>query len=102
MTTWTTASDASDWTGTTVTPEQLAVAHPIIEIYSNVTVDAAPALKPRDVRLLKYAEAYQAAWMAAQVDYTSRTDVDQVSQDGVQYSKPKDNPDAFTLAPLAK
>lgn len=100
--TWTTATEASDWTGATVTDEQLAIAHPIIEIYSNVTLDVAPTLKPRDLRLLRYAEAYQAAWMPAQVDYNTRVDVDQVSQDGIQYSKPKDNPDAFELAPLAK
>lgn len=100
MMTWATAVEASDWTGKQITDEQLVAAHVVIEIYSNVTTDASPVLKPRDRRLLAYAEAYQAAWMAEQVDYTSRTDVDQVSQDGVQYTK--GNPDAFTLAPMAK
>jgi hypothetical protein len=100
MATWVTGAEASDITAKTVTDEQVTAAHPIIEIFSNVTSDASAALKPRDVRLLRYAEAYQAAWMPSQVDFTSRMDVDDVDQDGISYSK--SDGDAFVLAPLAK
>lgn len=97
---WVTAAEASDITGQTVTAAQVTVAHPIIELYSNVTTEASATLKPRDLRLLRYAESYQAYWMASQVDVLSRLDVTDVTQDGVAYTK--DDPDALVLAPLAK
>ncbi|GIH26067.1 hypothetical protein Aph01nite_43770 [Acrocarpospora phusangensis] len=97
--TWTTPTQASNWTRKALDQEDLDAAYPVIEIESGVTLEAAPGLKPRDLRLLKYAEAYQAAWMAAQVDVATRMDVDQVVQDGIQYSK--GDPDAHVLAPLA-
>jgi hypothetical protein len=83
-----------------VDQKDLDAAYPIVELFAGVSVDAADSLKPRDVRLLAYAEAYQAAWMQSQSDVTGRMDVTQVVQDGVQYSK--DDPDAHVLAPLAK
>lgn len=97
--TWATPVQASSVTRKALGQEDLDAAYPVIEIESGVTLEAEPSLKPRDVRLLRYAEAYQAAWMAAQVDVTTRMDVDQVVQDGVQYSK--GDPDAHVLAPLA-
>lgn len=100
MSTWTTPERASAVTRTAVDQEDLDAAYPIIELFSGATVDAQAMLKPRDVRLLAYAEAYQAAWMQSQTDVTGRMDVTQVVQDGIQYSK--DDPDAHVLAPLAK
>lgn len=100
MTTWTTPDRASTWTRTALDQRALDAAYPIVELFAGVTVDVQDSLKPRDVRLLAYAEAYQAAWMASQADVTGRMDVTQVVQDGVQYSK--DDPDAHVLAPLAK
>lgn len=98
--TWATPEQASTWTRVGLDQRDLDVAHPIIEMFAGVTTDAKDSLKPRDLRLLAYAEAYQAAWMSSQVDVTGRMDVTQVVQDGVQYSK--DDPDAHVLAPLAK
>jgi hypothetical protein len=100
MTAWVTAEQATEICGREVTLDQIAQAAPIIEIYTGVTTDAADSLKPRDRRLLRYATAYQAAWMPAQVDILTRMDVDNVDQDGVEYSKA--DADAHLLAPLAK
>lgn len=97
---WVTAAEASDITGQTVTEAQVNAAHPIIELYTNVTTETSAALKPRDLRLLKYAEAYQAYWMASQVDVLSRMDADHVTQDGLTFQKGDE--DALVLAPLAK
>lgn len=101
MSNWVTGTEASTITGKTVTDPQVSVAQPIIEIFTNVTTEASASLKPRDLRLLRYATAYQAYWMTTQVDVLSRLDVDNVTQDGVTYAK-GDEPDVYVLAPLAK
>ena len=100
MTTWATPEQASNWTRKGLDQADLDAAYPIIELFSGVTTDAQATLKPRDLRLLRYAEAYQAAWMQSQTDVTGRMDVDNVSQDGVSYST--SDQDAHVLAPLAK
>ncbi len=97
---WATPAEASGITGVTVTQAQLDTANAVIEIYVGVTTAALDNLRPRDVRLLKKGESFQAAWQASQVDYTGRSDTDLVSQDGLQFSK--GDPDMHVLAPLAK
>lgn len=101
MATWATPAEAQSVTGdATITQANLDVANSLIELFVGV-VDAARANLPgRDLRLLKKAEAYQAAWMKAQVDLLGRSDATLVSQDGLQYSK--GDQDMHVLAPLAK
>lgn len=99
MANWATEAEALSITGEAITDAELGVANSLVEIYVGV-VDAARAqLSNRDLRLLKKAEAYQAAWMKAQVDLLGRSDATLVSQDGLQYSK--GDPDMHVLAPLA-
>lgn len=98
--TWATPSEASAITGQTITQAQLDVAYHVIELFAGVVVNARPRLTNRDLRQLKKAEAYQAAWMAAQIDLTGRSDATLVSQDGLQYSK--GDQDMHILGPLAK
>lgn len=81
-----------------VSQADLDGAASIVEIYTGVTETT--ALGGRDSRLLKKAQAYQAAWMQAQVDLAGRSDATLVSQDGLQYSK--GDQDMHVLAPLAK
>ncbi len=101
MTSWITPTEASDITGVAeVTAEQISAASAVVEIFSNVTTDAIAALKPGDLRHIRKAVAYQAVWQAAQVDLLTRMDVDNLNQDGIEYSKA--DPDAHILAPLAK
>lgn len=95
---WATKEYASDITGTTVTDANIGVAQGMIELFSGVTEEY--NLRKRDVRHLKMAVAYQAAWVAGQIDVTTRTDVGQVSQDEMSFTYA--NPDAVVLAPLAR
>lgn len=97
---WVTADEATTITGVTVTSAQVAAAHPIIEIFTNITTAASGSLKPNDLRMVRYAEAYQARWMPTRPDFGSEVDVDHLSQDGISFTK--DGPDSLILAPLAK
>lgn len=100
MTTWATPEEAAEIAGEHITQEMLNRANATLEIYVGVTAAARPKIRPRDLRLLKLGESYQAAWLAGQVDYTTRSDIDLVDHDGLRYSK--GDPDTHTLAPLAK
>lgn len=97
---WVSEAEASQITGQTVTEAQIAVAQPVISLFTGVTEETAPTLKPRDLQLLRYAVAYQAVWMAGQVDVLTRMDVNDVTQDGMAFTV--SDPDAMVLAPLAK
>jgi len=98
---WCTPEQANNITNKdNFTQSELDFAYQIVELFVNVTTDAQATIKPRDLRNLRKAEAFHALWLRSQVDYTSRTDVDQITQDGVSFSKA--DPDAHTLAPLAK
>lgn len=97
---WATPAEATTFTGDTILQADLDTATAVVEIFVGVTEDALNELKPRDLRLLKLMESFQAAWMKKQVDYTGRADNDLVDQDGLSYSK--GDIDMHTLAPLAK
>lgn len=98
--TWATPAEASSITGEVITQAQLNVAYYVIETRAGVVTAAREKLTNRDLRELKKAEAYQAAWMAGQIALMSRSDADLVSQDGLQYSK--GDVDMHILSPLAK
>lgn len=99
--TWTTPAYASEITGDSVTHSDLVKATSVIELWTGVFADDPPAkISGHDLRALKKAESYQAAWMASQIDYTGRSDVYHSSHDGVVTIK--GNEDMHTLAPLAR
>lgn len=100
MTTWATPAQAGVITNKAVSQEDLDTAQGVIDIYSNVTVEASGSLSDRDIRWLRYALAWQAVWQASRVDFGSGMDVDQVTQDGHTFSKGYH--DAHILAPLAR
>lgn len=100
MANWATEAEALSITGEALTDAQLAVANSVIEIFAGVVDTARTKISNRDLRLLKKAESYQAAWMAAQIDLLGRSDATLVSQDGLQYSKGSE--DMHILGPLAK
>jgi hypothetical protein len=98
---WATPAEAQSITGdATLTQAQLDVATHLLEIFAGAVEDSRTNLTNRDLRLLKKAESYQAAWMVAQVDLLGRSDATLVSQDGLQYSK--GDADMHVLSPLAK
>lgn len=98
-TTWATVDDVATYTGTQVTAAQLAQAQAAIDVAAGRSIDVYSSLRSRDLYYLKLATAYQAAWMAAQPDIFTRTEVKQSAGDGmsVQYGD-----GALVLAPLAR
>lgn len=99
--TWCTTTQANSITNKTdITQAELDFAYQIVELNSNVTTDVESQLKPRDLRLLRQAEAFQTVWLRGQVDYLTKSDVDRVNQDGVAYSKA--DRDTWELGPLPK
>lgn len=100
MATWTTPEQASSITKMTLTESDLEAANAILEIWVGVTPELKDRLRPRDVRLLEKAEAFQAAWMLHKVALLERSDTDRVIQDTLQYDK--GDKDMHVMAPLAK
>lgn len=100
MDTWTTATQASSITKQTLTDSDLEAANAILEIWVGVTPEIKDRLRPRDVRLLEKAEAFQAAWMKHKPALLERSDTDRVIQDTLQYDK--GDRDMHVIAPLAK
>jgi hypothetical protein len=95
---WATTTDVLDMTGVTVTAAQVLQAQTLIELFSGV--DESYKISGRDVRHLRMAVAYQAAWMKGQIDVTTRTDVSTVTQDEMSFTYA--NTDAPVVAPLAR
>lgn len=100
MASWATEAEALALTGQTVTLAQLTQAQGVIDVFAGAVVESADNLTVRDRRLLRMATAYQAVWMAAQVDVLSRVDVKRVEQDGAEFEPSGEN--AMLLAPLAQ
>lgn len=97
---WCTVSEAEAITGSSPTETNLSRAEEVIFLYTNVTVEASANLNFRDLRLLRNAVAYQAAWELRQPDLYGVTDVSSYSQDGESFVPA--NADALLLAPFAR
>lgn len=95
---WATVAETANITGRTVTDATVTQAQFQIELFSGVTEEY--AIPRRDLRHLKLAVAYQAAWLAGQIDVSTRTDVSQFTQD--EMSATYAHEDAVVLAPLAQ
>lgn len=102
MTDWATAGDVAIYTGVTVTSAQVAQAQAVVEIFADTTTSASDAgnISGKNLRLLKQATAYQAAWISQHPDAFTNMDVTSVSQDQVSATFLHAN--ANILAPLAK
>lgn len=100
MTAWSTPAQAAAITNKAVSQDELDSAQVVIDIYSNVTVEASAGIGARNVRLLRYAVAWQAVWQASRVDFGTGMDVDHVTQDGQTFSK--GSADAHLLSPMAR
>lgn len=99
--TWATAIEASAITGMNITQSQLVTAQEILEIWvGDIDEKRIANVKSRDVKLLKKAVAYQAAWMQSKPALFERSDVDHVIQESYQFVKA--DQETHVLAPLAK
>ena len=87
-------------TSLTLTPQQIMNAQQVLNMYSNYTPESSGFnMNPQDLLWLRYGMAYQAAWMTQQPGVLYRSDIDQLSQDGL--STHWSDPRGIMLAPLA-
>lgn len=105
MTTWATIDDVYTRTGVQTSPDVVAQAQGVVDLYSGVSALVDADLSVRDRRLLRSAVAYQAAFIESQPGLFGRVAVRSMSQDGVSFSvnesQGQPDPDALLLAPLA-
>lgn len=87
-------------TGLTLSNQQIMNAQQVLNMYSNYTPEASGFnMQPLDLQWLRYGLAYQSAWMSQQPGLLYRSEIDQLSQDGL--STHWADPRAVTLGPLA-
>lgn len=95
---WATVGDVLLFTGQTVTDGDIAPASTVIDIYSNRTEAASGAMRPRDLKALAQATAFQTVWQMAQSGYYEREVANSLTQDGISVQQYQSQQD---LAPLA-
>lgn len=100
--TWASTSDVITYTGVNATAAQVEQAQAVVEMFADTTLDASDAgnISPKNLRLLKMAVAYQAAWITAHPDAFTNVDLTNFNQD--QVSGTLTHANALILAPLAK
>ncbi|WP_328494108.1 hypothetical protein OHS59_16235 [Streptomyces sp. NBC_00414] len=99
---WCTTSDVLAYTEVTVTEAKVDMAQLLIEIFADTTEDASDLgiISTTNLRLLKAAVAYQAAWMNAHPDQFTNSDFEAFQQDGLSVDNRHAN--SMILAPMAK
>lgn len=98
---WATTADVLTYTGATVADADVTRAQALIEVAvarAEADIDAGAVT---DLRYLRMAVAYQAAWMASHPEVFTEADVEAVSVEGHSQSNRLD-PSALWLAPLAR
>jgi hypothetical protein len=102
MTDWATVGDVATYTGVSVTAAQVAQAQAVVEIFADTTTLASDAgnISEKNLRLLKQAVSYQAAWITQHPDAFTNVDLTNFNQDQVSGTLAHAN--ALILAPLAK
>lgn len=95
---WATTDDALTYTGIITTAAQVAQAQAVVELFADVTEEA--LISGKNLRILKLAVSYQAAWITQHPDAFTNMDTTSVSQDQVSATWLHAN--AGILAPLAK
>lgn len=97
---WATVGETLTYTKLTVDEADVEAAQFMVEIFADVTEDANANISSKNLRLLKMAVAYQAAWISDHPDIFTHVDVSTMLQDGVQFTNAHAN--AGVLAPMAK
>lgn len=102
---WATDAETLAYTGIAVTETELSQAQAIIEMYAGTTELASDAgnISSTNLRLLKLAVAYQAAWLTGQSGTYTNMGVDEMAEgsgSGMKVSFPSQ--DSLVLAPRAK
>lgn len=97
---WATVAETLTYTGITVGQDNIDAAQAMVELFADVTEDSNDNISSKNLRLLKMAVAYQAAWMTDHPDVFTNVDVSTMLQDGLQFTNAHAN--AGILAPMAK
>ncbi len=106
MATWASISETLAYTRISVSQDNLDASQAMIELFADVvynqTIDASgnPLIGAKNLRLLKMATAYQAAWMTEHPDLFTHTDIQSINQDGIFYVHQHEN--SYLLAPMAR
>lgn len=95
---WATIGETLTYTKIAVDQGDIESAQFMVEIFADVTEDA--TIGTKNLRLLKMAVAYQAAWISDHPDVFTHVDVSTMLQDGIQFTNAHAN--AGVLAPMAK
>lgn len=96
---WATIAETYTYTGITVGQDNIDTAQAMIELFADVTEDTNANISAKNLRLLKMAVAYQAAWMSDHPDLFTHVDVSTMLQDGIQFTYAHAN--AGIIAPMA-
>lgn len=85
-----------------VSQSNIDAAQILIEIFSDTTEEASDAglISSKNLRLLKYAVAYQAAWMTSHPDQFTNADFETFQTDGLSVTPLHEN--SMILAPMAR
>ncbi len=100
MATWASISETLAYTRISVSQEGLDAAQFMVELFADVVYDQSANISTKNLRLLKMAVAYQAAWMVDHPDLFTHTDIQSINQDGIFYVQQHQN--AYLLAPMAR
>lgn len=79
-------ADVLATTGASATTAQVATADAVVSIYVNRQSTASASMSARDLATIRSAICWQTPWQAAQVDITTRSQYDSLSQDGLSVS----------------
>lgn len=99
---WATTADVLNITTKAVGQDNIEAAQIMIEIFSDVTEESSDngLISGKNLRLLKCAVAYQAAWMTAHPDQFTSTDFETFQMDGLSVTNANEN--SLILAPMAR
>jgi len=92
-------ADVLATTGETATTAQVAAADSVVSIYVNRQSSASASMSARDLGWIRTAIAWQTPWQAGQAGFTTRSQFDSVSQDGLSVQSSAEW--AKMLAPMA-
>lgn len=97
---WASITETQAYTGISVGQDNLDAAQFMVELFADVVYGQTASISTKNLRLLKMAVAYQAAWMTDHPDLFTHVDVSSINQDGIFYVQKHDN--AYLLAPMAR
>lgn len=97
---WASIAETLTYTRITVLQADIDAAQAMVELFADVTPDSDTRIHSKNLRLLKMAVAYQAAWISDHPDIFTHVDVSTMLQDGVQFTNLHAN--SGVLAPMAK